>query len=471
METRTLEVVSLSKKEFDNLRAKPDNCLFFVYDEYVSEDKKAKVRIRLYKGQHLILGDLYETVSNLKGCDCSFKVGEVGFLPAGSVPEVTNSGDEKNVVLNVKIPESILLEAGTASLLTADEPPTINVSGNKINIGVPSSPYLETVDVELSISDYPTSALNDNEVTYVNHLGYAEHTESLEGDWLKDNRIFGKRERFKNDKDFPCFVFVKTFPANGDTENYSSTDNLLLIPPRGKGMVTHNKTYPVNGVGTSEVYPRMETKPEIVFDIEFKGTDRTLYDSVNNIQVAVDGTNITYDENGLRGTGLTITVIPKEGNNTIDRLGGTLPPDFPRSGPASHLPLSIKRYVNELDSILYKNAFHYIVHFRGASAKNVTTRMCCAWSGDAIYTGSKKILVASPIASYTTDNLDLLPWNELHKMDTVNGVNWLTHYYSDAISVFQFIVENNVPIKGIRIISGTPADFLRDPNFLLYKFD
>ncbi len=62
MDTRALEVVSLTKREFDNQWTKPDNVLFFVYEEYVAEDKKAKVRIRLYKGPHLICGDLYEAV-------------------------------------------------------------------------------------------------------------------------------------------------------------------------------------------------------------------------------------------------------------------------------------------------------------------------------------------------------------------------------------------------------------------------
>ena len=65
MKKEPLEVVSLSKKEFDNQRVKPDNVLFFVYEEYVSEDKKAKVRIRLYKGPHLICGDLYEAVTQI----------------------------------------------------------------------------------------------------------------------------------------------------------------------------------------------------------------------------------------------------------------------------------------------------------------------------------------------------------------------------------------------------------------------
>lgn len=133
MERKPLEVVSLSKKEFDNQRVKPDNVLFFVYEEYVSEDKKAKVRLRLYKGPHLICGDLYESVlklgkevNSLKevvgdgtgDCDCSFKIGEVKMLPAGSQPEVTNTGDEKNVVLNVGFPFRTIYNTTTAENLT-----------------------------------------------------------------------------------------------------------------------------------------------------------------------------------------------------------------------------------------------------------------------------------------------------------------------------------------------------------------
>lgn len=161
MDRKPLEVVSLSKKEFDNQRVKPDNVLFFVYEEYISEDKKAKVRIRLYKGKHLICGDLYEhilelskEIENLKenggtgGGGCSFKIGEVKMLPAGSQPEVTNTGDEKNVVLNVGFPtikdvaSGIDLEIGRIFNTNSEGPEAEIVydeetKKNKLNIGFP----------------------------------------------------------------------------------------------------------------------------------------------------------------------------------------------------------------------------------------------------------------------------------------------------------------------------------------------
>lgn len=509
MKTEPLEVVSLSKKEFDNQRAKPDNVLFFVYEEYVSEDKKAKVRIRLYKGKHLVLGDLYEVVANLKGCDCSFKIGEVGFLPAGSKPKVTNTGTEQQVVLNVKIPADKILEvgdvsltncgepkvtitqdpnnpnrqflnvtfqksnqieAGTARLLTADAKPTITVNdspnnpdvvtpasensgistqaivtaGNTkyVHIGVPSSPYIKTTE------DTPSITGNN---TGLGSLGYAQKTDYLNDGWLDDIKIVGKKQIVKNNRDYPCFVFARTFPSNGDTENYSSTDNILLIPPQGKGIITHDKTYPGNGVGVSQVYPAMKTKPKVIYEVLFKSAEETtVYDSINEIKTQISGSNLSYSSaSGLSGDNLTITLPPTE------------PAEKQRPG-ASYKYME----VNKLDSILYPYAFFCMIHFIGSSAANVDTVMQCCGSIDVQYKNlTEKILVLSPFLKYSTNNLDLLKWSELSLFST-----GLQHWIYHAVSKFTFTVKSG-SIKGIRIIAGTPADFLRDPEFLLYKFD
>lgn len=504
-----LEVVSLSKREFDNQRVKPDNVLFFVYDEYVSEDKKAKIRTRLYKGRHLVLGDLYEVVSNLKGCDCSFRVGEVGFLPAGSKPEVTNTGTEQHVVLNVKIPADKILavgevrlcncedpsvtitqdpvninrhllnitfqranqvSAGTARLLTADAMPTITVNNSPnspdmpnpsteesgastraiitdsnmryVHIGIPSSPYTKTTEEDLKIS-YNSTGLGSS-------LGYAEKTDYLNDGWLNDIKIVGKRQIVKNKTKYPCFVFARTFPSNGDTQNYSSTDNILLIPPLGKGIITHDKTYPTNGVGLSQVYPTIKTKPKIVYEVLFKNTDTELYDSINSVKTQISGTNLAYNESsGLSGDNIVITLPPTEPSSE-QRPGAAYPSLF----------------VNKLDSILYPYVFFCMIHFIGSSAANVDTKMTCCGSIDVKYENlSEKILVLSPFHKYSTDRLDLMKWSELSLFST-----GLEHWIYHAVSKFTFTVKNG-SIKGIRIIAGTPADFLRDPEFLLYKFD
>ncbi|MCM1169985.1 MAG: hypothetical protein NC324_08640, partial [Bacteroides sp.] len=318
MKTRPLNTASLSRKEFERV-PKVDNYLYFVYDEIV-ENGKPKTKVSLYKGRHLICGQLYEAIqgSTFKvgkvytlpagsqpvvqnvgaetdvvlnvgfpiGAESTFKIGEVSTLSAGSQPVVTNTGDEKNVILNVKIPADKVLKAGTATRLTADAAPAIAVREDNqdsnlafIDIGVPASPYMVTENIAIR----PTVASNT--------IAYANHTTSLQGDWLNNDKIFGKREIFKNTTDVPCFCVVKTMPNNDDTDNYSSSDNVIMIPPQGKGIVTHHKTYPVHGLGKSEVYPTLKTVPEIVFDVEFNDTNGTYIDKINGIEVTATALN------------------------------------------------------------------------------------------------------------------------------------------------------------------------------------
>lgn len=454
MDQKPLNVVSVSKKDFDRQREKPDNYLFFVYDEYKGEDGRLKTRIKLYKGAVLVLGDLYEIVSALKGCDCSFKIGEVGLTNGGN-PEVTNTGTEKNVVLNVKVPVQKLLRTGVAELLTADATPTVEVNFSPYNngaidakanqyvhIGVPSSPYIKTTEDTPSISGNNTG---------LGYLGYAEKTDYLDDGWLNDIKIVGKKQIVKNNRDYPCFVFARTFPSNGDTENYSSTDNILLIPPQGKGIIMHDKTYPGNGVGVSQVYPAMKTKPKVVYEVLFNSAEETtLYDNINGIKTEISGNNLSFNSNtGLSGDNLTITLPPTE------------PAENQRPGAAYQY-----KEVNKLDSILYPYAFFCMIHFIGSSAANVDTVMRCCGNVDVQYKNlTEKILVLSPFLKYSTNNLDLLKWSELSLFST-----GLQHWIWHAVSMFTFTVKSGA-IKGIRIIAGTPADFLRDPEFLLYKFD
>lgn len=487
-----LNFVSLPKKEFDNQRTKPDNYLFFVYEEYIDENKQANMRIRLYKGRKLILGDIIESVS--KYGSGSFKIGKVELIAAGSVPDIYNTGDEKNVVLNFKIPadkildvgeiktgESVkpsvtitdhpkdknkallnitfpkwnVVQAGVAELLTADATPTVAVNGNPddpkdteeakdtvyVHIGVPSSPYTKITE------DTPGITLNN---TGLGYLGFIQKTDYLDDGWLNDIKIVGKTQIIKNNTNYPCFCFAKTFPANNNPEEYSSSDCILLIPPQGKGMIKHSKTYPGNRVGKSEVYPAMVTKPKIVYEVLFNGTDNVVYDNINGIRTEISGSNLNFNESiGLSGDNLVIT------------LPATEPPTSHREETAWK-----DDNVNKLDSILYPYAFHCMIHFIGSSAAKVDSSMqCCAGAIVDYKNLSEKILVMSPFHKYSTDNLDLIKWKELSLFNT-----GLTHWIYHAISNFTFTVKSGA-IKGIRIIAGTPADFLRDPEFLLYKFD
>lgn len=125
MKTVPLNVASLSKKEFDNMRLKPDNWLFFVYDEQVGEDGKVKTRIRLYKGAVLVSGDV-----NILGDNTSQVALYPKIMASGKIYPVVKD----DAIIDVKID----MNYGSVSLIETYIDPysrfmTIDISIDNIN--------------------------------------------------------------------------------------------------------------------------------------------------------------------------------------------------------------------------------------------------------------------------------------------------------------------------------------------------
>lgn len=441
METAPVNIISLSRKAFNAQKSKPDNYLFFVYDEKVGADGQPKIKVSLYKGKHLICGDvdlssINEKIDEISGCKIKSVIEDKNIIE----PKINEIRNGNNVEYEITLPKRIV-KAGTVSVLAANADPSIDITDNGaeqiINIGVPAAPYIKVTEV--------TPTITDNNYG-IGNLGYASQTDYLDDGWLDDPMIYAKKQIVKNNRNYPCFVFVRTFPSNGDTANYSSSDCELLLPPQGKGVISHTKTYPGNNVGRSEVYPSMVTKPKIVYEVLFnENTQSEIYDNINSVKTIIDG-SYSASSGGLTPNGpITITLPPTE----IYKRPGT----------------AYDGNTNKLDKILFENAFHFLIHFIGSSAKFVETKMTCLGSVDVEYRNlRKKILVGSPFHFYSTDNLDFFNWSDLNLFQT-----GLSHWFYHAIKSFTFTTSS--PIKGIRIIAGTPADFLRASEFLTYKFD
>ena len=407
LETEELNVVKCSKKDFDNQRVKPDNYLFFVYDERVV-DGKPKTRIRLYKGNVLVSGD---------------------------VTIIQGDGGDVNVGA---------LEAGKAYFLEPFEEPVINIrDGKYIDVGIPRAPFVLTEE----------TVLQDIDITNTGHssIGVAV-VDGIDDTIVNDSNILLVKNVYKNPSDYPCFVIAHTFPSNGDTEKYSSSDNVLLIPPHGKGIVTHSKTYPGNTPGVSTVYPKMKMMPpKVVYEVIFQGTDTAIYDNINNIETSISGKNLNYN--------------PEEGLSDEHGFQVVIEEAKPREEMRPGVSDAYFEMGCELDAVLYQYGYHFIVHLIGYNAgEDEEVRVVLMNGSSHVITRNRggKIIVSSPYRSYNTDNLDLAPLNY--------GYNNFEEIYS-GIRYIIFNLEPRKPLKGIRIIAGTPDDILRSPEFLEYKFD
>lgn len=416
MDERPLNVVSVPKKDFDRQKVKPDNYLYFVYDEYKGEDGKPKTRIRLYKGNVLVSGDV--NITNI----------------------IQGEGGGNT------------LEAGKAYFLEPFEEPVINIrDGKYIDVGIPRAPFVLTEEVELTEADYEdhysigipydrVKFSTDEKGNVIRNFGLSKDSiDPSVGPFLQQKIIY------KNTTNRPCILQVPTFPPS---DNYDSgSDNVMLIPPYGRGIVIHSPSHqPHFGYGVSEVYPKMRTTPKVIYEVMFKGTDNEVYDSVNNFKTEISGDNLVYNENiGLQGDSINIKIVNTE---SIDGYN--------------------KR--NNLNDILYPYAFQFVVHVIGeedslhyANAKGIKHGGAAAMKG-GLQKGN--IAVISPYRTYITDNLDA------YKTDTytIEG-DCVLLFYEDGIVEMNVGIINNKTVKGIRIIAGAPADILRSPEFLTYKFD
>lgn len=418
METVPLNVASLSKKEFDNKRVKPDNWLFFVYDEQVGEDGKVKTRIRLYKGAVLVSGDVNIT----------------------NIIQGEGGGNA--------------LEAGKAYFLEPFEEPVIEIrDGKYIDVGIP--PYEVTLKAELNVEDIKffdtdlgTIGYTDSNIIH-NAYKMVPPLEEL-AMFVQSGYVTRINYIIENPTDYPLYVLPFAF---GDTWN-SSSDNVLFLLPRGKGIVkcykTNDEIYQ-HRVKISEVYPRPVMNPEVVYEVMFKGTDNVVYDRINNIETSVTGENLSYSqEDGLTGTMININLVGTEDGNE-----------------------------NKLDAILRKYGYHFVIQFIGVyddyrhtnPPNNTRPSIVVTWisvngifdDGPTTNLCNSKFHVVAPYRSYSVDNLDYISdgyWD-------TNAMG-IRHAYKNPISQLYIGLgrsqDKTWKIKGIRIIAGAPADIKQMPG-------
>lgn len=176
MDERPLNVVSLSRKEFDNQRVKPDNYLFFVYEEYVSEDGKAKTKISLYKGSLLVCGDLYEAIEKINNkidgneWENNMEIGSIRNIQGGSPKaEIVYDKSRKKNKLNIGFPLR-----------------SRNINGLIGNTGMEEIDWIYTPSGFISIHNlYPLSIVKD----FVDN-GFTSASQIIYKQTIRDHALF-----------------------------------------------------------------------------------------------------------------------------------------------------------------------------------------------------------------------------------------------------------------------------------------